>query len=78
MDKKTRRIFLRAKLDYIEFNEKNTKYFSALEKKHAEKKSINRLTINGNIITDQKTILNETRQFYKNLYKKTKHYVFIA
>ena len=70
LDKKLDGIVLRAKADFVEFNEKNSKYFSALEKKHAETKIINRLNENNKILTDQTEILQATQQFYSNLYSK--------
>ena len=45
---------------------KNSKYFSSLEKKHAETK----IKVNGNEITAQNDILNAEREFYEELYKK--------
>ena len=64
-------ILLRAKAQWIEGSEKNTKYFANLEKKRAEAKSIQQLkTKNNSIIQDQKDILNHTANFYKDLYKK--------
>ena len=41
----------------MEFNEKNSKYISALEKKHAETEIINRLKEKNKILTDQAEIL---------------------
>ena len=61
---------MRAKTDFVEYNEKNTKYFSALEKRHAEMKTISRLNENDNIITDQRQMLTTTQLFYSNLYAK--------
>ena len=70
LDKKIDGIILRAKADYVEYNEKNTKYFSSLEKKHAEMKTITRLNVQNKILTDQKDILNETKAYYSKLYSK--------
>ena len=70
LDKKLNGILLRAKADFVEYNEKNTSFFSSMEKKHAEKKIISRLNVNDRIITDQKEILEETKQYYANLYSK--------
>lgn len=63
-------MMIRSKAINIECNEKNTKYFANLEKRHAEKKNINALNINNNIVTDTKEILNEEARYYMNLYKR--------
>ena len=54
-----------AKADFVVFNENNSKYFPALEKKHTETKIINRL---NEILIDQTEILQATKQFYSNIY----------
>ena len=61
---------LRSKSVHVEFNEKNTKYFASLEKKHAEKKTIYKLKVDNNIVTGIKNTLNEEVKFYKKLYSK--------
>ena len=67
----TKGSILRAKAQWIEGAEKNTKYFSNLEKKRAESKTINRLLNKHNIeITEPEEILMETKDFYTNLYDK--------
>ena len=38
--------------------------------KRAESKIISRLNVNGNLITNQKSILEEEKTFYKNLYSQ--------
>ncbi len=53
IDHKIRGIIIRAKAESVEFNEKNSKYFSNLEKKNAEKNLISQLNVNGTNITDQ-------------------------
>ena len=48
--------------------------FFNLEKSKAIQKTITWLRgSNGNVITDQKSILEECRLFYKNLYEKSKN-----
>jgi exonuclease III len=63
-------ILVRSKADQIEFDEKNSKYFSNLEKKKSEQKLINKLNVNGETITDQSKIRQAQLHFYKNLYDK--------
>jgi hypothetical protein len=63
---------IRAKLDFIEFGEKNNKLFLNLEKSRQTRKSINTLLINGKKITDIKQILSEEEHFYKKLYTSEK------
>ena len=69
-EKRMNGIILRSKCQYVENHEKNTKYFSSLEKKQAEKKIILKLNVNGKIITDIKDILNAQSLFYSKLYEK--------
>ena len=66
---------LRAKAEWIEGAERNTKYFSNLEKKISETKTIQRLynnnnNNNNNEITNPQEILNQTKTYYEKLYKK--------
>ena len=68
--KTTSGIILRAKAEWVEGAERNTKYFSNLEKKRAECKKINRLTVNNHELTKSKDILQETKHFYQELYSK--------
>ena len=70
LDKKLEGIILRAKADYVEYNEKNTKYFSALEKRRAERKTIYKINENNKILTDQNDILRASKTFYSKLYSK--------
>lgn len=63
-------MILRAKAQHIEYNEKNSKYFANLEKRHYERKTITKLKTKHSILTDTKDILNEQRNFFKNLYRK--------
>ena len=65
----TNGIILRAKAEWVEGAERNTKYFSNLEKKRAENKTIKRIFDNNNTeITEPEKILKETKTFYKTLY----------
>ena len=54
----------------VEFNEKNSKYFASLEKKHSESKIVSQLNKNGKILTKQTEILQEQNEFYKRLYSE--------
>lgn len=59
---------LRAKATEVEFDEKNSTYFSNLEKSHAKTKHIAVLEVNGNDVTDANAILQEEKSFYETLY----------
>ena len=72
-DRRLDGILLRAKADFVEFNEKNTKYFASLEKKHSEKKTINRVNTNGKVIDKHEDVLKELHSFYAKLYKKQEY-----
>ena len=51
---------------------KNNAYFIGLEKKRQNKKSITKLLDNeGNIITNQRDILDKIKYYYKTLYTST-------
>ena len=63
----------RSRVRWIFDGEKLTKYFCHLEKRNFLSKYMNRLKNNDGetcMISDQSSILNETRQFYKKLYSK--------
>ena len=56
----------------VEFGEKNNAYFLGLEKKRQIKKSITKLLDDeGNIITNQRDILDKIKYYYKKLYTST-------
>ncbi|MCU7801185.1 MAG: reverse transcriptase family protein, partial [gamma proteobacterium symbiont of Lucinoma myriamae] len=60
---------IRAKAEWIEKGEKNTKLFLALEKNRQIKKNIQKIkTENGQTVTDNAQILQEQVRFYENLY----------
>ena len=61
---------MRSKAEWIEGSEKNSKYFSNLEKRNAEKKNISKLIQNDKEINKTADILRETKTFYENIYKK--------
>ena len=61
---------LRSKAVKVENNEKNTKYFANLEKKHAEKKTLYKLKIDNKIITGvQNTLTLTTNKKRRNATK---------
>ena len=63
-------IIIRSKAQFVEHNEKNTAYFSNLEKKKSEKKCIKTLKHNGKFITNIDDIMKLQCFFYTELYKK--------
>ncbi|MCW4346095.1 MAG: reverse transcriptase domain-containing protein, partial [Candidatus Thiodiazotropha endolucinida] len=69
-DTKINGFILRSKAKIIDIGEKNSSYFANLEKKRSETKLISQLNKKDKIITDQKEILKETENFYRNLYAK--------
>ncbi len=56
---------LRSKIKYYEFGEKPTKYFFDLEKRNSVAKTITRLNIDDNIVTNPKEILNAQSDFIR-------------
>lgn len=62
---------IRSKSSLVEDNEKPSKYFLNLESRNFVNKTITRLQKdNGEIIRNQKEILNEIKNFYLDLYSK--------
>ena len=62
-------IITRAKARWHLEGEKNSKYFCNLERRHYTEKTISKLVNSeGTEITDTKLILDEQKDFYKNLY----------
>ena len=60
---------IRSRTQYIQFNEKPSKFFCNLEKSRYIDKTIKKLTLsNGTIITNQKEILSHTRKLYADLF----------
>ena len=63
---------IRSREKWVEFGEKNNAYFLGLEKKRQIKKSITKLLDDeGNIITNQRDILDKMKYYYKKLYTST-------
>ena len=59
-----------AKAKWTKDGERNSKYFYALEKRNFNAKSISKLKINGETITQNDRILAEMRTFYNELYSQ--------
>ena len=61
--------FIRSRAKFIEEGEKPSKFFCSLEKHNFTSKIIPKLEMpDGNIISNQHDILNQTKLFYENLY----------
>ena len=70
-EKKIRGMIVRSRLQWLEDGEKPSRYFCNLENRNfSSKKMCFLINDNGDPIFDQKDILNETKTFYQNLYKK--------
>ena len=60
---------MRSHLKWLDEGEKPTNFFCNLEKQHFTEKTIKKLRLkNGSITSDQKTILEEIRHFYAQLF----------
>ena len=60
---------IRSRARWMEYGEKNSKYFLGLEKWHNDKKSIKSLrNSQGTLLNDQQLILQELVNFYESLY----------
>ena len=69
MNKKIKGTVLRSKARWYENGEKDSSYFLNLEKRNFLRKKISKLKLsNGEETDDAKTILEEEKAFYKNLY----------
>ena len=67
----TQGAIIRSSQQWYEEGEKNDDIFFNLEKRNSNLKSINRLKLNDNTITeDPKTISNEMKLYYKNHTRK--------
>ena len=63
--------YVRSRAQWISEGEKPTKYFCALEHRNFIEKTIKKLTLNnGTVLNEQSEILNEVRNYYKNLFSK--------
>ena len=70
IEEKASGAYIRARAQYIEDNEKSTKYFLQLEKRNFKTKSIKCLKTESKTLTDPTQILQEQYRFYKQLYTK--------
>ena len=68
VEKKAGGSMLHCKADWHEFGEKSSKYFYNLESHNYNKKSINRLQIDNQILTDPKDIDKALSNYYRQLY----------
>ncbi|KAH3859728.1 hypothetical protein DPMN_102551 [Dreissena polymorpha] len=50
---------------HVEQYEKNTKYFANIEKRRSEQKTVHKLVVNGEDITNRTQILEEHRSFFE-------------
>ena len=66
---RTKGAIIRSRIRWHENGEKNTKYFLNMEKRQHCKSHISKLKTNDDTeINDPKTILEQGKMFYKNLY----------
>ena len=66
---------IRARAQWINEEEKHTRYFCSLEKYNYVEKMIKCIQLyNGKTLTDQKAILNEIANFYSALFTQKDHY----
>ena len=68
VEDRTQNAIFRAQVRYQDEGEKPTKYFLNLERRNFNRKVIDKLKINDNIITKPEHILSEQVKFYKNIY----------
>ena len=66
---KIKGIIVRSRVKWLEEGERPTKYFCELESKNYLNKTIMKLKTGGTVLTDQKTILENIKQFYSNLFE---------
>ena len=66
---KTNGCIVRSRANFIEFGERNSKYFINLEKRNQKRKVIKKLILdNGDILTRGNEILDEEKLYYEKLY----------
>jgi len=71
-ERKGEGVMFRSKCRWIEKGERPTKYFFNLEKRNYNKKTILELELdNGELISEEKLILQTIESYYKDLYTKT-------
>ena len=73
----TQGAILRSKTKFYEMGEKSTKYFFALEKRNAKRKTMDTvLTDENRTIKGTRNVLNEQQNFYRKLYSKVNGITF--
>ena len=73
-EQKVKGAIIRSKARWVEYGEKNTRYFLNLEKRRGEQKNINKLKLNdGTKTEDQEVILKEEEKFYRSLYESSRN-----
>ena len=70
---KTEGYRVRSKAEFIEHNERSSKFFLNLEQQNAIIKNITRLKTDKSDLTDTYGILNELSSFYKQLYTESEY-----
>ena len=71
LNERTQGAIVRSRTKWYEEGEKNSKYFTNLEKRQSSNKTINRLQLQDGTITENpQKILTEQRNFYMQLYTK--------
>lgn len=77
--KKAQRAYIRSRAKWIEDGEKNSSYFSRLEKTRQERNALTTLNINNKIVTDPKEIDNEVHYIlqYIHFIKTCIHHPFL-
>ena len=65
--------FVRSRVQYLKDGEKPTKYVCALESQNYVNKTIKKLSVNNQEITNQKEILHQVKDFYSNLFSNSDH-----
>ena len=70
-DNITEGIRIRSKCDWYEHSEKSAKFFLNLEKQRGPQNTIKKVIVDDKEIIDQTHILEDIREFYKTLFKKT-------
>ena len=64
---------IRSRAQWLSEGEKPTKFFCGLESKNFVNKTIKKLETDNGIITNQKEILTEVKNFYQNLFSNKDH-----
>ena len=61
---------VRARGRWLEYGEKNPKYFLSQEKRNHTRKHIRKLCLGGFITTNYEKLLDSSSKYYKNLYRR--------